>query len=81
MKSIDDFDDLVDPRTLALYCLGLEPFAYLLCTIEREEKKRKYLVRHCHPLLLLLFFFFFFFFLNYLFYFFYNKYFFLFFFW
>ena len=47
VKSIDDFDDLVDPRTLALYCLGPEPSAYILCTIEREEKKSKYLVRHC----------------------------------
>jgi len=61
-KSIDDFDDLVDPRTLALYCLGPEPSTYVLCTIEKEEKKSKYLVRRCHPLLLLLFFFFFFFF-------------------
>ena len=40
-KSIDDFDDLVDPRTLALYCLSLEPSAYVLRTIEREEKKSK----------------------------------------
>ena len=40
-KSIDDFNDLVDPRTLALYCLGLEPFAYVLRTIEIEEKKSK----------------------------------------
>ena len=38
-KSIDDFDDLVNSRTLALYCLGPEPFAYVLHTIEREEKK------------------------------------------
>ena len=41
-KSIDDFDDLVNSRTLALYCLGPEPFAYVLHTIEREEKKSKY---------------------------------------
>ena len=66
-KSIDDFNDLVNPRTLAMYCLGPEPSAYVLRTIEREEKKSKYLVRHYHPLLLLFFFFF-------------NKYFFLFFF-
>ena len=41
-KMIDDFDDLVDPRTLALHCLGLEPFAYILHTIEIEEKKSEY---------------------------------------
>ena len=57
-KSINDFNDLVDPRTLALYCLGPKPSAYVLCTIEREEKKSKYLVRCCHPLLLFFFFFF-----------------------
>ena len=43
-KTIDDFDDLVDPRTLALHCLGPEPFSYILHTIEIEEKKSKYLL-------------------------------------
>ena len=57
-KSIDDFNDLVNPRTLAMYCLGPEPSAYVLRTIEREEKKSKYLVRRYHPLLLLLLLFF-----------------------
>ena len=57
VKSIDDFKDLVDPRTLALYCLGLEPSTYVLRTIKREEKKSKYLVRHC-PFFSFFFFFF-----------------------
>ena len=39
---IDDFDDLVDPCTLALHCLGLEPTVDILRTIEIEEKKSKY---------------------------------------
>ena len=41
-KTIDDFDDLVDPRTLALHCLGPEPSAFVLHTIDIEEKKSKY---------------------------------------
>ena len=41
-KTIDDFDDLVDPRIVALHCLGLEPSAYVLRTIEIEEKKSEY---------------------------------------
>ena len=55
-KTIDDFDDLVDPCTLALHCLGLEPSAYVLRFIEIEEKKSKYLFGS----LLFLFFLFFF---------------------
>ena len=43
-KKIDDFDDLVDPCTLALHCLGPDPFSYVLRTIEIEEKKSKYLL-------------------------------------
>ena len=38
-RTIDDFNDLVDPRTLAFHCLGLEPFAFGLRNIEIEEKK------------------------------------------
>ena len=30
VRTIEDFDDLVDPRTLALHYLGLEPFAFVL---------------------------------------------------
>ena len=43
-KSIDDFDDLGDPCTLVLYCLGPEPSNYVLRTIEREEKTSKYFI-------------------------------------
>ncbi|KAK9984949.1 hypothetical protein SO802_034474 [Lithocarpus litseifolius] len=39
-KTIEDFDDLVDPRTLAFYCLGPDPSAFVLRTLEIEEKKR-----------------------------------------
>ena len=38
-RTIDDFNDLVDPRTLAFHCLGLEPFSFVLRNIEIEEKK------------------------------------------
>ena len=41
MKTINDFDDLVYPRTLARHCLGLEPSAYVLRAIEIEEKKNE----------------------------------------
>lgn len=37
-STIDDFDNLVDPWTLAHHYLGLEPSHYILCTIHREEK-------------------------------------------
>ena len=40
-KTIEDYDDLVDPRTLAFYCLGLEPFAFVLRNLDIEEKKSK----------------------------------------
>ena len=69
-KSIDDFDDLVNPHTLALYCLGPEPSAYVLRTIEREEKKSEYLVRHFSSFS---FFFFFFFYKIFLFFFFFFR--------
>ena len=39
-KTIDDFDDLVDPRTLAHHCLIPKPFAYVLCAINFEEKSK-----------------------------------------
>ena len=35
---IDDFDDLVDPRTLACYCLGLEPSHYILYAFAAKKK-------------------------------------------
>ena len=40
-KTIEDFDDLVDPRTLAFYCLGLEPSTFVLRNLNIEEKKSK----------------------------------------
>ena len=38
MKMIDDFDDLVDPRTLAHHFLGLKPLSFILHAIEIEDK-------------------------------------------
>ena len=40
VKTIDDFDDLVDPRTLACHCLGPEPSTYILRANEIEEKSK-----------------------------------------
>ena len=40
-KSIESWDDLVDPRMLAFYCLGLDPSPYVLRSINIEEKKSK----------------------------------------
>ena len=37
---IDDFDDLVDPQTLARHYLGPEPFHYVLRAIHRKEKSK-----------------------------------------
>ena len=65
VRTIDDFNDLVDPQTLAFHCLGLEPFAFVLRNIEIEEKKSLSML--CFFLFLSLsfdFFFFFFFFLT-----------------
>ncbi|KAL0014774.1 hypothetical protein SO802_001843 [Lithocarpus litseifolius] len=39
-RTIDNFDIFLDSRNLALYCLGPEPSAYNLRTIEIEEKKK-----------------------------------------
>ena len=41
VKTIEDFDDLVDPWTLAFYCLSPEPSAFVLHNLDIEEKKRK----------------------------------------
>ena len=38
-KVIESWEDLVDPRTLAFYCLGLDPSPYVLQLIEIEGKK------------------------------------------
>ena len=40
-RMIEDFGDLIDPRTLARHCLGPEPSLYVLSTLDREERKRK----------------------------------------
>ena len=46
-KSIESWDDLLDPRTLAFYFLGLDPSPYVLRSINIEEKKSKCLPRQC----------------------------------
>ena len=40
-RTIKDFDELVDPRTLARHCLGPEPSPYVFRAIDREERKRE----------------------------------------
>ena len=40
-EAIESWEDLVDPRTLAFYCLGSDPSAYVLRLIEIEGKKSK----------------------------------------
>ena len=40
-KAIESWEDLVDPRTLAFYCLGPDPSPYVLHFIEIEGKKSK----------------------------------------
>ena len=40
VSTVDDFDNLVDPRTLARHCLGPEPSHYVLCAICHEEKSK-----------------------------------------
>ena len=40
--TVENWDDLVDPRTLAFYCLGPEPSTFVLRTLSIEGKKSKY---------------------------------------
>ena len=40
-STIEDFDELVDPRTLARHYLRPEPSHYVLRVIHREERKRE----------------------------------------
>ena len=40
-RTIEDFGELIDPRTLARHCLGPEPSLYVLSTLDREERKCK----------------------------------------
>ena len=39
-KMIDDFDDLVDPKTLAYHYIGPKPSPFILHTIKIEEKSK-----------------------------------------
>ena len=40
-KTVESWDDIVDPRTLAFYCLGMDPSLYVLRIIDIEGKKSK----------------------------------------
>ena len=40
--TIENWDDLVDPRTLTFYNIGPDPSAYILRLLRIEEKKSKY---------------------------------------
>ena len=40
--TVENWDDLVDPRTLAFYNLEPDPSAYVLRLLRTEEKKSKY---------------------------------------
>ena len=40
-RMVENWDDLMDPRTLAFYCLGPEPSAFVLRTLSIEGKKNK----------------------------------------
>ena len=40
-RTIEDFNELIDPRTLARHWLGPEPSHYVLSALDWEEKKRK----------------------------------------
>ena len=42
VSTIDNFDDPVDPRTLARHLLGLEPSHYVLNAIHHEEKSESF---------------------------------------
>ena len=41
-RTIESWEDLVDPRTLAFYCLGSNPSPYVLRNIDIEGKNSKY---------------------------------------
>lgn len=41
MRTIEDFDELVDLHTLAHHYLGPKPSPYVLHVIDREERKSK----------------------------------------
>ena len=39
--TVEDFNELIVPRSLARHYLGPEPSLYVLSALDREEKKRK----------------------------------------
>ena len=41
-RTIEDFNELIDPRTFTRHCLGPEPSLYVLSALDQEEKKRKF---------------------------------------
>ena len=41
-RTIESWEDLVDPQTLAFYCLGSDPSPYVLRNIDIEGKNSKY---------------------------------------
>ena len=49
-KTIESWDDLLDPRTLSFYCLRPDPSPYVLRSITIEEKKSKCFLRQYCPL-------------------------------
>ena len=40
-QTVENWDDLLDPRTLAFYCLEPEPSTFILRNLEIEGKKSK----------------------------------------
>ena len=46
-ETIESWDELVDPRSLAFYNLGPDPSPYVLRQLGIEGKKSKYYPRHC----------------------------------
>ena len=56
-RMVENWDDLMDPRTLAFYCLGPEPSAFVLMTLSIKGKKSKS-YSHQYPPYIQFFFFF-----------------------
>ena len=47
VETIENWDDLVDPQTLAFYNLSPDPSSYVLRQVEIKGKKSKYYPRQC----------------------------------
>ena len=56
-RTIEDFNEFIDPSTLACHCLGPEPSLYVLSVLDQEEKKRKLPLYTGQPLFSFFFFF------------------------